>query len=144
MMPYVGDHLDAMISEIRMREVAARVERMRRWNQAVQDTSAAWRESFGYKTAPIIDGHMVKREVHAMIAKVIDGRLMTLFTPMFVTAESIERSLVIFSILASPSGNGPERYAPKADRHDLISVDSTDGVLSASGPFRDQVNDVKR
>lgn len=121
-MPYVGEHLDAMISEVLTREATARVERRSRWNQAVQDTSTAWRESFGYKHGPIIDHHMVQREVHAMLAKVIEGRLMTLLAPFFVTAESIERSLLIFSILASPSGNGPERYAPKADRRGLISV----------------------
>lgn len=121
-MPYIGEHLDAKITAVRTQEVVARVERMARWNAAVQATSAAWRESFGYKHGPIMDHHMVKREVHEMLAKVIDGRLMTLFAPLFVTAESIEQSILIISMLASPSGNGPERYAPKNDDRQRIAV----------------------
>lgn len=108
---------------IEIRAGIDRLDRRERWNQAVKDTSAAWRESFGYKHGPIMDHVMVKREVHAMLAKVIDGRLMTLFAPVFAFADSIDRSLVIIKILASPSGNGPERYAPKGDGRERIGVE---------------------
>lgn len=107
---------------IEIRAGIDRLERREQWNQAVKDTSAAWRESLGYKRGPIMDHVMVKREVHAMLAKVIDGRLMTLFAPVFAFADSIDRSLVIIKILASPSGNGPERYAPKNDGRERIGV----------------------
>lgn len=82
----------------------------------------AWRESFGYKLGPIMDRHMVKREAREMVRIALEARLLMMFTPMLVMAESIERSLVIVSILASPSGNGPERYAPKPGGPERISV----------------------
>jgi hypothetical protein len=118
----IGDYLDSHITAVRTRAAAERIERMVRWNNAVQATSAAWREQFGYKHGPIMDHKMVQREVHAMLATIIDGRLMMLFAPIFALAESIERSLLIVGMLASPSGNGPERYAPNETCLHRISV----------------------
>lgn len=114
--------MDARITAVRTREVGARVERMRRWNEAVQATSTAWRESFGYKHGPIMDHHMVKREAREMVALVMKARLLMMLAPLFVMAESIDRSLHILSIFASPSGNGPERYTPKPGGPERISV----------------------
>lgn len=99
-----------------------RITRRARWNAAVRIASASWRESFGYKLGPIIDHRMVKREAQEMVALVMKARLLMLFAPMFVMVESIDRSLHIISILASPSGNGPERYAPKLGGPERISV----------------------
>lgn len=119
---YVGERLDARIIAIRTRAEAERPLRRERWNQSVKNTSAAWREFSGYKRGPIIDPAVVKREVHEMLRTVIDGRLMTLLAPLFVTVESIDRSLVILKILASPSNAEPQRYAPKAGGVERISV----------------------
>lgn len=123
---YVGERLDARIIAIRTRAEAERPARRERWNQSVKDASAAWRELSGYKRGPIIDRAMVQREVHAMLQIVIDGRLMTLLAPMFVWAEATDRSLVILQILASPSNAGLERYAPKRDNIQRISVYNRD------------------
>lgn len=119
---YFGEHLDARITAVRTREVGARVERMRRWNEAVQATSTAWRESFGYKHGPIMDHHMVKREAREMVALIMKARLLMMLAPLFVMAESIDRSLHILSIFASPSRDGPERYAPRSGGPERISV----------------------
>ena len=119
---YVGERLDARIIAVRTRAEAERPARRARWNQSVKEASAAWREFSGYKRAPIIHPATVKREVHEMLRTVIDGRLMTLLAPLFVTVESIDRSLVILKILASPSNAGPERYAPKGSRTERISL----------------------
>lgn len=119
---YVGEHLDARITAVRVRAATERVERRVRWDAAVKATSVAFRESFGYKQGPIMDHHMVKREAREMVALVMKARLLMLFAPMFVMAESIDRSLHILSIFASPSGNGPERYAPKPGGPERINV----------------------
>lgn len=121
-MKYVGAHLDARIIAVRDKAAVERVARMTRYNASVKATSTAWRESFGYKNGPIMDHHMVKREVREMVALVLKGRLLMMFAPLFVMAESIDRSLHIVSIFASPSGNGPERYAPTPGMKERISV----------------------
>lgn len=110
---YVGEHLDARITAVRERAATERIDRRARWDAAVNATSTSWRESFGYKFGPIMDHHMVDREAREMVALVMKARLLMLFAPLFVMAEAIDRSLLIISILALPSGNGPERYAPK-------------------------------
>lgn len=108
-----GQRLDARIVEVRAQAAVVRVERAARWKAAWQEERTAWRERHGYKHAPIVNGYEVKREVHEMLRTVIEGRLMQLLTPLLVTAEHVERSILIISMLARPSGNGPERYAPK-------------------------------
>lgn len=95
------------------------------WNAAVKDASTKWRESFGYKHGPIIDHHLVKREAREMVALAMKARLLMMVAPLFVMAESIDRSLHILSIFASPSGNGPERYAPTPGVKERISVRGT-------------------
>lgn len=119
---YVGQHLDARITAVRERAAVERVERKARWNASVKTTSTVWRESFGYKFGPIMDHHMVKREAREVVALVMKARLLMMFAPLFVMAESIDRSLHILSMFASPSGNGPERYAPKSGMKQRISV----------------------
>lgn len=111
---YVGDHLDARITAVREQAAVDRIERRARWNTAWQNERVNWRESFGYKTAPIVDARLIDREAREMVALVMKARLLMMFAPLFVMAEQIDRSLHIISILASPSGAGPERYAPKA------------------------------
>lgn len=95
---------------------AAKIKRGHRrvqWDCAVRDASEGWRESFGYKRGPIMDPRLVQREAREMVALVMKARLLMLFAPLFVMAEHIDRSVHIISMLASPSGAGPERYAPK-------------------------------
>lgn len=110
---YVGRHLDERIEVVRVRAESDRVERRARWDASVKAASAAWRESWGYKLGPIIDDRLVQRESREMVALVMKARLLMMFAPLFVMAEAIDRSLLIVSILASPSGAGPERYAPR-------------------------------
>lgn len=111
---YVGDHLDARITTVREKAAIDRVERMRRWDASVNAASVAWRESCGYKVGPIVDARLIEREAREMVALVVKARLLMMSAPLFVMAEQIDRSLHVISILASPSGAGPERYAPKA------------------------------
>lgn len=103
-------------------ELPPRGARRARWDAAWQKHQVEWRESFGYKHGPIMDHHMVKREAREMVALVMKARLMMMVAPLFVMAESIDRSLHILSIFASPSGNGPERYAPTPGVKERISV----------------------
>lgn len=105
--------LDERIVEVRAKAAVERAQRRGRWETSVRASVAAWRERCGYKSAPIMNQYEVKREVHEMLRTVIEGRLMTLLAPSFVHVEAVDRSLRIISMLAAPSGNGPERYAPK-------------------------------
>lgn len=110
---YVGRHLDERIVAVRARAEAERVARRARWDASVEAASTAWLESFGYKVGTIVDDRLVQREAREMVALVMKARLLMMFAPLFVMAEGIDRSLHIVSILASPSGAGPERYAPR-------------------------------
>lgn len=101
---------------------ARRADRRARWENAWRMSRIEWRESFGYKLGPIMDHRLVEREAREMVALVMKARLRMMYAPLFVLAESIDRSLHIISILASPSGNGPERYAPKPGGPERISV----------------------
>lgn len=119
---YIGEHLDERITAVRERENIQRINRRGRWKDAVSEARLSWHEAFGYKLGPIIDPHMIQRESREMVAIVMKARLLMLFAPLFVMAEHIDRSLLIISILASPSGDGPGRYAPKPDGGERISV----------------------
>ena len=99
-----------------------RAGRRAQWDFAVKDASVRWREFSGYKMPPIIDRRLIDREAREMVALVMKARLLMMFAPLFVMAEHIDRSVHIISILASPSGAGPKRYAPKQDGAERISV----------------------
>lgn len=117
-----GSRLDSRITEVINRAAAERGPRRERWHKAVADAAFNWREDFGYKRLPIMDPRMVRREVCGMVATLIEGRLLRMLAPLMATVDSIDRSLQIVGIMASPSGRGRDQYAPKRDGLERISV----------------------
>lgn len=99
-----------------------RAGRRARWDSAVKGAAVRWREFSGYKMPPIVDARLIHREAREMVALAMKARLLMMCAPLFVMAEHIDRSVHMISIFASPSGAGPERYAPKTDGGERIRV----------------------
>lgn len=92
---------------------SSRLQRRENYDAATREVMTQLREQIGYKTGPMMNEFQIRRSFSRMMGTVVERQLLMLVSPMYHALQAFEQSLHQVSIYASPSGNGPERYAPK-------------------------------